>query len=195
MNLTHKFIMWDFGDPDGSSVQSGYRPAFVVKEHEDGMLLLAAVTSKEKPMPTHVYVRAEDADLPKDSVILLEQLFWVNEKPENELAIFGDLQGNEKFERLIKKKLKISLGIFLTKSHIEGLTPPISRGQVFDNNGKEVAVLQNDMGNFYSPTTIIGDIKEGAVSSIRTVPSEMLLSAALKGVREDVSEDIYRLIS
>ena len=75
------------------------------------------------------------------------------------------------------------------------MTPPISRGQVFDNNGKEVAVLQNDMGNFYSPTTIIGDIKEGAVSSIRTVPSEMLLSAALKGVREDVSEDIYRLIS
>ena len=48
----------------------------------------------------------------------------------------------------IKKKLKISLGIFLTKSHIEGLTPPISRGQVFDNNGKEVAVLQNEMGNF-----------------------------------------------
>ena len=109
MNLTHKFIMWDFGDPDGSSVQSGYRPAFVVKEYEDGRLLLAAVTSQVKLMPTHVHVRAEDADLPKDSVILMEQLFWVNEKPENELVILGDLQGNGKFERVIKKKLKISL--------------------------------------------------------------------------------------
>ena len=126
-------------------------------------MLLAAVTSQVKLMPTHVHVRAEDADLPKDSVILMEQLFWVKEKPENELVILGDLQGNGKFERVIKKKLKISLGIFLTKSHVEGLTPQISRGQVFANKGKEVAVLQNDMGNFYSPTTIIGDIKAGEV--------------------------------
>jgi len=193
MSLTHKFIRWNFtGD---GSVQRGARPAFVVNDYEDGHMFLAAVTTRKKLQPTHVFVSCEDIQLRKDSVIMLEQLFWVEYDKKNMPLVIGDLRGNKKMEQEIVRKLHTSLGMIQERRMTKDSDQKIYLGDVFDNHGKDVVIVQNDIGNHYSPTTIVGDLENGKISSIRTVSSDALLTATLKGRKLNVSRQIRELIS
>lgn len=194
MNLTYKIIFYEFPNRK-NSVQAGVRPAFVVKDFEDGHMLLAAVTTKDKPMPTHVHIPMAKTGLHEDSVIMMEQLFWVEYDPHFNPVVIGDLHGNRTLKSEIDARLNTSLGLLQEAEAYGKASPQINRGDIFSNAGKEMVVLQNDVGNYFSPTTIIGDIHNERIASIRTVSRNDLLAATLKGRKRNVSRQIRELIS
>lgn len=194
MNLTYKIINYDFPYKK-NSVQAGVRPAFVVKDFENGCMLLAAVTTKDKPLPTHVRIPMTKTGLHEDSVIMMEQLFWIEYGADFNPVVIGDLHGNRKIKNEIEVCLNTSLGLSQDAKVFGKATPQINRGDVFAIEGRNMVVLQNDIGNCFSPTTIVGDIKDDEISSIRTVSRTDLLSATLKGRKRDVSRQIQKLIS
>lgn len=68
------------------SEQGGVRPVVVVQNDIGNKysptLIVAAITSQlnKAKLPTHVNVKAKDVQLPKNSVILLEQLRTIDKK-------------------------------------------------------------------------------------------------------------------
>lgn len=68
------------------SEQGGVRPVVVVQNDVGNKYspttIVAAITSQlnKTKLPTHVKVRAHDNDLPKNSVILLEQIRTIDKK-------------------------------------------------------------------------------------------------------------------
>lgn len=157
MNLTNAIIMYNFNNV--GNLQSGNRPAYVIKEY-DNCLLVAPVTSKIKNnLPTHHVIRNY---LYVDSVVLCEQLFVVNK---------SDITNDDKTicylsisDRLaITRKLKVSLG--LTDLTSVNVVTEFQNKSFIDN---EHVVIQNDYGNVYSPTTIVGYLANNDVKSIYT---------------------------
>lgn len=72
--------------PVVGSEQGGVRPVLIV-QNEIGnkyspTVIIAAITSKinKGKLPTHVEISAEEYGLPKDSVILLEQIRTIDKK-------------------------------------------------------------------------------------------------------------------
>lgn len=72
--------------PVVGSEQGGLRPVLIVQNnvgnHYSPTVIVAAITSKiSKPkMPTHVGIRANEAGLERDSVILLEQVRTIDKQ-------------------------------------------------------------------------------------------------------------------
>ncbi len=77
-------LYWvDFGVPRGSE-QGGRRPALVIQNDTGNAssptTIIAAITSRKKhSYPFHVEISAAESGLPKDSIVLLEQLVTVNQ--------------------------------------------------------------------------------------------------------------------
>lgn len=174
-------VIWhDFGQYIGS-VQGGLRPAYVCKDYGDGRLLLAAMTSNiRKKNPTHVFI-SRYYGLERDSLVLLEQLQETEvDHPEVICKIT-----NEKIQEEIQEKLRLSIGL-------TDLTLPeyavMLRGRIF-LDGDPIIVLQNNVGNTYSPTTIVGELIHDRLTKIRTVPVDAVKQLVCVGTR-DLSNDL-----
>jgi mRNA interferase MazF len=74
----------DLGDGDGSE-QSGTRPVLILQNnvgnrHSPTVIIAAITDAKKGPLPTHVYIKAIDCGISKDSVILLEQIRTIDKQ-------------------------------------------------------------------------------------------------------------------
>ncbi|MGB4499951.1 MAG: type II toxin-antitoxin system PemK/MazF family toxin [Natronincolaceae bacterium] len=95
------------------SEQGGIRPVLVVQNdignRYSPTIIIAAITSQinKAKLPTHVEIKGEDYGLPKDSVLLLEQIRTIDKRR------LGEKIGHVK-EDIIEKvddALRISLGL------------------------------------------------------------------------------------
>ena len=95
------------------SEQGGVRPVLVIQNDIGNKysptVIVAAVTSQinKAKLPTHIEIRAKDFGLPKDSVILLEQVRTIDKKRLREKI--GRLD-EEQMEN-VKNALEISFGM------------------------------------------------------------------------------------
>lgn len=97
------------------SEQGGVRPVLVVQNDVGNKysptIIVAAITSQinKARLPTHIEINAPDFGLPKDSVVLLEQIRTIDKKRLREkIGRFDD-----EMMRLVDEALKISIGFSL----------------------------------------------------------------------------------
>lgn len=96
------------------SEQGGIRPVLIVQNDVGNKysptIIAAAVTSRlnKSRLPTHIEIAAEDYGLPKDSVVLLEQLRTLDKKRLKDKIGLLD----EKTMDKINSGLLISLGFY-----------------------------------------------------------------------------------
>lgn len=95
------------------SEQGGVRPVLVVQNDVGNKysptIIIAAITSQinKARLPTHIEINAPDFGLPKDSVVLLEQIRTIDKKRLREkIGRF-----NEDMMRSVDEALMISLGL------------------------------------------------------------------------------------
>lgn len=95
------------------SEQGGVRPVLVVQNDVGNKysptIIIAAITSQinKARLPTHIEINAPDFGLPKDSVVLLEQIRTIDKKRLREkIGRF-----NEDMMRTVDEGLKISIGL------------------------------------------------------------------------------------
>ncbi|KGG80520.1 PemK family transcriptional regulator [Caloranaerobacter azorensis H53214] len=95
------------------SEQGGVRPVLVIQNDIGNKysptVIVAAITSQinKAKLPTHIEISATDYGLPKDSVVLLEQIRTIDKKRLREKIGFFDDDMMEK----VNECLKISLGL------------------------------------------------------------------------------------
>ncbi|HZH94110.1 MAG TPA: type II toxin-antitoxin system PemK/MazF family toxin [Tissierellaceae bacterium] len=95
------------------SEQGGVRPILVVQNDVGNKysptIIIAAITSQinKARLPTHVEITAQDFGLPKDSVVLLEQIRTIDKKRLREKIGKFD----EDMMRKVDQALKISVGL------------------------------------------------------------------------------------
>lgn len=95
------------------SEQGGVRPVLVIQNDIGNKysptVIVAAITSQinKAKLPTHIEINATDYGLPKDSVVLLEQIRTIDKKRLREKVGFFD---EDMMER-VNECLKISLGL------------------------------------------------------------------------------------
>jgi len=94
------------------SEQGGVRPVIVIQNDVGNKysptIIIAAITSQinKARLPTHIEINAPDFGLPKDSVVLLEQIRTIDKKRLREkIGKFDD-----EMMRLVDEALKISIG-------------------------------------------------------------------------------------
>lgn len=95
------------------SEQGGIRPVLVVQNdignRYSPTIIIAAITSQinKAKLPTHVEIKGDDYGLPKDSVLLLEQIRTIDKKR------LGEKIGHVKEEIIerVDEALRISLGL------------------------------------------------------------------------------------
>jgi len=97
------------------SEQGGVRPVLVVQNDVGNKysptIIISAITSQinKARLPTHIEIVAPDFGLPKDSVVLLEQIRTIDKKRLREkIGRF-----NEDMMRSVDEALKISLGLII----------------------------------------------------------------------------------
>ncbi|MDY0236058.1 MAG: type II toxin-antitoxin system PemK/MazF family toxin [Gudongella sp.] len=95
------------------SEQGGVRPVLIIQNDVGNKysptVIVAAITSQinKARLPTHVEITAQDFGLPKDSVVLLEQIRTIDKKRLREkIGRFDD-----ELMRGIDDALKISIGL------------------------------------------------------------------------------------
>ena len=95
------------------SEQGGVRPILVVQNDVGNKysptIIVAAITSQinKARLPTHVEITAQDFGLPKDSVVLMEQIRTIDKKRLREKIGRFD----EDMMSKIDKALRVSLGL------------------------------------------------------------------------------------
>ena len=95
------------------SEQGGVRPVLVVQndigDKYSPTIIIAAITSQinKAKLPTHVEITAPEYGLPKDSVVLLEQIRTIDKKRLREKI--GKF--NDDMMRSVDDALKISIGL------------------------------------------------------------------------------------
>lgn len=95
------------------SEQGGVRPVLVIQNDIGNKysptIIIAAITSQinKARLPTHIEINAPDFGLPKDSVVLLEQVRTIDKKRLREKI--GKF--NDDMMRTVDEALKISLGL------------------------------------------------------------------------------------
>ncbi|HEY8363001.1 MAG TPA: type II toxin-antitoxin system PemK/MazF family toxin [Tissierellaceae bacterium] len=99
--------------PVVGSEQGGVRPVLVIQNDIGNKysptIIVAAITSQinKAKLPTHVEITAPDYGLPKDSVVLLEQIRTIDKKRLRErVGKFSD-----EMMKNVNECLKISLGL------------------------------------------------------------------------------------
>ena len=99
--------------PVVGSEQGGVRPVLVIQNNVGNKysptIIVAAITSQinKGKLPTHVEVRADKHGLPKNSVVLMEQLRTIDKKRLREKI--GKV--NSSVMKRVDESLKISLGL------------------------------------------------------------------------------------
>lgn len=99
--------------PVVGSEQGGVRPILIIQNDVGNKysptVIVAAITSQinKARLPTHVAITAQDFGLPKDSVVLLEQIRTIDKKRLREKVGKFDDEMMEK----INEALKISVGL------------------------------------------------------------------------------------
>ena len=99
------------------SEQGGVRPVLVLQNNDGNKhaptIIVAAITSRMKraKMPTHVPVRMESGSLPKNSIVMLEQIRTIDK--ERLVNFIG--QVTKESATLIDRASLISLGIDIYK--------------------------------------------------------------------------------
>ncbi len=95
------------------SEQGGVRPVLVIQNDIGNKysptIIISAITSQinKAKLPTHIEITAQDYGLPKDSVVLLEQIRTIDKKRLREkIGRFDD-----KLMRSIDDALRISIGL------------------------------------------------------------------------------------
>lgn len=95
------------------SEQGGVRPVLVVQNDIGNKysptIIIAAITSQinKARLPTHIEITAPEYGLPKDSVVLLEQIRTIDKKRLREkIGRFSD-----EMMREVDEALKISMGL------------------------------------------------------------------------------------
>ncbi|MGM0397270.1 MAG: type II toxin-antitoxin system PemK/MazF family toxin [Bacillota bacterium] len=95
------------------SEQGGVRPILVIQNDVGNKysptIIIAAITSQinKARLPTHVEITAQDFGLPKDSVVLLEQIRTIDKKRLREKIGKFD----EDMMRKVDQALKTSVGL------------------------------------------------------------------------------------
>lgn len=95
------------------SEQGGVRPVLVVQNDVGNKysptIIISAITSQinKARLPTHIEINAPDFGLPKDSVVLLEQIRTIDKKRLREKIGRFD----EDMMRRVDEALKISIGL------------------------------------------------------------------------------------
>lgn len=95
------------------SEQGGVRPVLVIQNDVGNKysptIIIAAITSQinKARLPTHIEINAPDFGLPKDSVVLLEQIRTIDKKRLREKI--GKFDGD--MMKTVDEALKISLGL------------------------------------------------------------------------------------
>jgi len=99
--------------PFVGSEQGGLRPVLIIQNNVGNKysptVIAAAITSQatKKPLPTHVVVSESKYGLPKDSVVLLEQIRTISKSRLQEYV--GRL--TEEDMKKVDRRLGISLGL------------------------------------------------------------------------------------
>jgi mRNA interferase MazF len=99
--------------PVVGSEQGGMRPVLVIQNnignHYSPTVIIAAVTSKisKGKMPTHVAIRAEEAGIERNSVILTEQIRTIDKQRLHDKI--GHLDGQRM--KQVDEAVKVSLGL------------------------------------------------------------------------------------
>ena len=99
--------------PVVGSEQGGMRPVLIIQNnignHYSPTVIVAAITSKiSKPkMPTHVGIKAGDAGVTRDSVILMEQIRTIDKQRLHDKI--GQLTPTEMQQ--VNKALELSIGL------------------------------------------------------------------------------------
>lgn len=95
------------------SEQGGVRPVLVIQNDVGNKysptIIISAITSQinKAKLPTHIEIIAQDYGLPKDSVVLLEQIRTIDKKRLREkIGRFDD-----NMMRSIDEALRISIGL------------------------------------------------------------------------------------
>ena len=95
------------------SEQGGVRPVLVVQNNIGNKysptVIISAITSQinKAKLPTHIEISAKDFGLPRDSVVLLEQIRTIDKKRLKEkIGKFNNILMSE-----VDECLKISLGL------------------------------------------------------------------------------------
>lgn len=113
MNVKRGDIYYADLSPVIGSEQGGVRPVLVVQNNVGNKysptIIIAAITSQinKARLPTHVEINAPVFGLPKDSVVLLEQIRTIDKKRLREKIGKFD----EDMMKLVDEALKISIGI------------------------------------------------------------------------------------
>lgn len=107
--------------PVVGSEQGGVRPVLVVQNDVGNRysptVIAAAITSQigKAKLPTHVTLSAEEVGLPKDSVILLEQIRTLDKRRLKERI--GELDDSAMEE--VDRGLLVSLGFAPSKNYVQ----------------------------------------------------------------------------
>ncbi|MBZ2176023.1 type II toxin-antitoxin system PemK/MazF family toxin [Schnuerera sp. xch1] len=113
MNIKRGDVFYADLSPVIGSEQGGVRPVLVIQNDIGNKysptIIVAAITSQinKAKLPTHVEISAPQYGLPKDSVVLLEQIRTIDKKRLREKI--GKF--NEDMMIKVDESLKISLGI------------------------------------------------------------------------------------
>ncbi len=113
MNVKRGDIYYADLSPVIGSEQGGVRPVLIIQNdignRYSPTVIIAAITSQinKAKLPTHIEVAATDYGLPKDSVILLEQIRTIDKRRLEEKIGHIDEEMMEK----INDGLMISLGL------------------------------------------------------------------------------------
>ena len=99
--------------PVVGSEQGGVRPVLIVQNDVGNKysptIIVAAITSQinKAKLPTHIEIKAREHGLPKDSVILLEQIRTIDKRRLKEKVEYlsGETMGR------VDEAIKISLGM------------------------------------------------------------------------------------
>ncbi len=100
--------------PVVGSEQGGVRPVLIIQNDVGNKysptVIVSAITSKinKAKIPTHIELSAEDYGLPKDSVVLLEQLRTIDKRRLRDKI--GEV-GGDKMQK-INNAILISLGFY-----------------------------------------------------------------------------------
>ena len=94
-------------NPVVGSEQGGIRPVLIVgNKYSPTLVVLPISTAKKHYLPTHIHIRGSKA-LPKDSIVLAEQIRTIDRYRLKNYVGSVDLELMEKVE----KAMKISIGV------------------------------------------------------------------------------------
>ena len=112
--------------PVVGSEQGGVRPVLIVQNNVGNKysptVIVAAITSQinKAKIPTHVEVSAAEYNLPKDSVVLLEQIRTIDKRRLKEkLSVLNDIPGRNRSEANIHRHVNNSNIIHYNENYLD----------------------------------------------------------------------------